>query len=152
MVQRVRLSASVGRRSTSSGSPHSANANSARQGFQGVMKNFEKLLTHLHNNGAQVLYEALEPTFEKSQEYCPKDTGALLESGYLVITDFRGIPTVEMGYGRGGEPDYAVTVHENLEWRHKSPTRAKWLQVAIDEDAQAIQGRVVAGYKVAGGF
>lgn len=152
MVQTVRLNASVGRRSTLSSSPHKADSNSARAGFANVMKNYEKLVAHLHNVSAQVIYEALEPTFRKSQSYCPTDTGTLKASGYIEITDFRNTPTVEIGYGRGGFPDYAVTVHENLEWRHKAPTRAKWLQIALQEDASEIQQRIVSGYKRAGGF
>lgn len=152
MVQKVRLSASVGRRSTSSGSVHKSASNSARAGFAGILKNYRTLISHLHDVSAQVIYEALEPTFLKSQEYCPTDTGALKDSGYLIVTDFRNIPTVEMGYGKGGEPDYAVTVHENMEWRHKAPTRAKWLQVALEEDTNDIPKRIVAGYKQAGGF
>lgn len=152
MVQRVRLSASVGRRSTSSSSPHKANSKTARDGFKGVLANYINLVDHLHGVSADVIYEALEPTYDKSQEYCPEDTGALKASGYIMVTDYRGTPTVEMGYGRGGTPDYAVTVHEDLEWRHKAPTRAKWLQVALEEDANEIQQRIVNGYKQAGGF
>ncbi len=152
MVDKVRLNAKVGRRYTSADSAHSANSKRARAGFNNVLKNFSMLIDHLHDVSPQVMVEALEPTFELSKEYCPEETGALKASGYLEITSFRGTPTVEIGYGKGGSPDYAVTVHENLEWRHKAPTRAKWLQVALEEDAANIQDRIVSGYKRAGGF
>jgi len=99
-----------------------------------------------------VLYNALEPAFELSKEYCPVDTGAMVDSGYLEISTFRGVPTVEIGYGRAGNPPYTVEVHENLEWRHKDPTRAKWLQVALAESAGQIQDDIRRGYRDAGGF
>lgn len=118
----------------------------ARRQMAGVINAYSRLVRHIEEATPEILMEALEPTFEKSQEYCPRDTGELLNSGYLEIRELRGKPTVEMGYGFGGSPSYAVAVHENLEWRHKAPTRAKWLQTAIEEDEQAIQGRIVRAY------
>lgn len=104
-----------------------------------IVEDYERLIHYIEDVTPEVIFDALEPTFEKSKEYCPKDTGDLVKSGYLEIVDGR----VEIGYGRGGNPSYAVTVHENLEWRHKAPTRAKWLQVALDEDEQQIQNRIL---------
>lgn len=155
MVSTVRLNAFVGRKALRGGSIHQEVRDTtrvARASMKGIINNYRKLVDHLEGVTAPVLYEALEPTFAKSLEYCPQDTGALRASGYLEITQFRGTPTVEMGYGAGGSPGYAVAVHENLEWRHKSPTRAKWLQVALAEDATVIQGRIITGLKRAGGF
>lgn len=129
-----------------------ANAVSAKASMAGVIRNYQKVVNNLEGVTPEVLYEALEPTFAKSQVYCPKDTGKLVKSGYLEIVSFRGKPRVEMGYGKNGEPDYAAAVHENLEWRHKSPTRAKWLQAALGEDRIAIQNRIIAGLKRRGGF
>lgn len=99
-----------------------------------------------------LMVEALQPTFEKSQMYCPIDTGALRASGYLEKAGFRGNPRVEIGYARGGQPDYAVRVHENMEWNHAIPTRAKWLQAAVLEDTDAIYDRLGRLYKGWGGF
>lgn len=124
-----------------------SNVYDARASMAGIIKNYKSLIDHIENVTPEILYEALEPTFELSQKYCPKDTGALRASGYLEITKFRGTPTVEIGYGKGGNPPYAATVHENMEYRHKDPTRAKWLQVALSEDAEAIQGRIVSRYR-----
>lgn len=112
-----------------------------------VIMNYTKLVRHLEVVSPDILLDAMQPTFALSQQYCPTDTGRLKDSGYLEITERRGRPTVEIGYGFGGEPPYATAVHENLEWQHKAPTRAKWLQVALEEDAQNIQDRIVADYR-----
>jgi hypothetical protein len=126
--------------------------NDARADMNAVIRNYRRLVEHLQDVSPDVLYEALEPAFELSQEYCPVSTGTMRASGYLEKTTFRGIPTVEIGYGRGGVPEYTVAVHENLEWKHDDPTRAKWLQVALSESAHDIQDRIRQGYRQAGGF
>lgn len=114
--------------------------------MRGVLNNYKRLIRHIEEATPEILLESLEPTFELSQEYCPKDTGALVDSGYLEIVQEGRKPTVQIGYGRGGSPPYTVRVHENLEWRHKSPTKAKWLQAALEEDEKAIQGRIIRSY------
>lgn len=124
-----------------------SNRTDATKGMAGVVRNYERLVKHLTGATPQVLLNALGPTFELSQEYCPKDTGNLVESGYLEVTVSRGAPRVEMGYGKGGKPKYAVRVHENLEWRHKRPTRAKWLQAALEEDSGELPRRLEVEYK-----
>ena len=140
-IGRKRLAASI--------SPETAGyTRSARASMAAIIRNYRRFVKNVEQEMPQVLLAALEPTYEKSQEYCPKDTGALVESGYLEITTFRGNSRVEIGYGKGGDPDYAAAVHENMEWRHKAPTRAKWLQIALEEDASAIQGRITNMLKV----
>lgn len=121
---------------------------SARAGMAQIIRNYRKFVQNVEEAVPDILYEALIPTFEKSQEYCPKDTGALRESGYLEITEFRRRPRVEIGYGLGGEPEYTAKVHENMEYKHKAPTRAKWLQIALEEDAEAIQMRIIKAMRV----
>ena len=95
----------------------------------------------------EITKEALQPTFEKSQKYVPKDTMELHDSGYLEIVSFRGNPKLEMGYAKGGSPRYAAYVHEMTENKHESPTRAKFLESAINEDMFTIIDRVAAGYQ-----
>lgn len=149
MARRVRLKAVVGRkvlRGSFSGDYRQSQMN-VRASMAQVISNYQKLVDALGDSTPEILLEALEPTFEKSQEYCPEDTGRLKSSGYLEITQFRGTPTVEIGYGRGGQPEYTVAVHENLEWRHKAPTRAKWLEVALTEDDKEIEQRIASAYK-----
>jgi hypothetical protein len=96
----------------------------------------------------EVMLEALQPNYEKSQEYVPKQTGRLSRSGYLQIAETsRGNPRVEIGYGYGGDPFYTVFVHEMVNIRHEPPTRAKFLQQAIMEDLDGIFKRLGDGYK-----
>lgn len=125
---------------------------SARADMAGVMKNYQAFCKHMQNCTPEVLLDALKPAFELSQEYVPKKTGALAASGYLHIIAFRGIPTVEIGYGLGGEPDYAAAVHENMEWRHQEPTQAKYLERALDETYDEMWQTVVDELGFAGGF
>lgn len=94
----------------------------------------------------EICLEALEPTFEKSKVYCPKDTHDLVNSGYLEIVKRGKQPYVEMGYAKGGKPRYAPYVHEMLNYRHEAPTRAKWLQHAVQEDFGQIQTLLSQGY------
>ncbi len=96
----------------------------------------------------EVLMHALEPAFDLSQKWVPVDTGKLKSSGYLEILRRGKTPTVQMGYGKRGNPNYAIAVHENLVWRHKAPTRAKFLQEAINSEVGNINNRIVASFRV----
>lgn len=93
-----------------------------------------------------VMMDALEPTFQISQDWCPVDTGDLKASGYLAVTEYRGKPRVEIGYAKGGTPWYAEQVHEDVEMQHTPPTRAKWLQQAVMFDLNGIWHRLGLGY------
>lgn len=95
----------------------------------------------------QIMYDAMMPTFEKSQRYTPKLTGALRESGYLEKVGTKSKPAVVIGYGKGGHPDYTVYVHEMVGIPHREPTRAKFLQSAVMEDLDLIFERLGEGYK-----
>lgn len=95
-----------------------------------------------------IVYDAMEPTFEKSKVYCPKNTGALVNSGYLEVTQRGKSPYVEIGYGKGGKPRYTPYVHEMTGQYHEHPTRSKWLEAAVNEDLFDIFDRVTEGYRV----
>lgn len=105
------------------------------------------ILKGMEDVSEDIILEALEPTFEKAKMYCPKDTHALVNSAYLEKVGFRGRPRVEIGFARGGFPHYAAVVHEALEFKHASPTRAKFLEQAVMEDLDAIRDRIAAGYR-----
>jgi len=111
-----------------------------------------KLLKDIEGASADIMINALQPTFALSQVYCPVDTGALLASGYLEVTEYRNNPRVECGYARGGNPSYAVVVHEDPRFHHKPPTRYKWLQSAMLEDLPNIFDRLGKEYKGALGI
>lgn len=115
--------------------------------MKAVQDDIEYILQQFEDVTPEIAYEALKPTFEKSQVYVPKDTMELHDSGYLEVLSFRGNPRVEMGYAKGGKPGYAMYVHEITSYAHKSPTRAKFLQSAVDEDIGSIIDRVYDGYR-----
>jgi hypothetical protein len=124
----------------------------AAREMQQVVDQFKSWTLHMTNSSGQVLLEALRPTYEKSRTYCPVLTGALIDSGYIEVRRvglLRGWQA-EIGYGRGGQPSYAVTVHEKPVY-HRPPTRHKWLQTALQEDGNEIQQRIREGFKTASG-
>lgn len=125
---------------------------SIKQQMDAIVENFKQWTNHIDEQSANVLEDALEPTFEWSQEIVPVLTGELKESGYLETRSFRGRARVEIGYGRGGLPDYAIVVHEDLEAHHEEPTQAKFLQMPLEADEANIMERIRQGYQFAAGL
>lgn len=111
--------------------------------MESVIRRYSKAIEELKGAGQIILYKIVEPTYELSQVYCPEDKGDLKSSGYIQATN----QFVEVGYARGGKPHYAVYVHEKLENRHFPPTRAKWLQGALEEDIGNYKERARQLYK-----
>lgn len=104
-----------------------------RQEVGEILDAFSDFVSDFEDIVPEVLVDVLEPTFGKALEYCPKDSGALEASGYLEVESRRGKHEIAIGFGRGGQPDYAIFVHE-MPFRHEEPTRSKFLQTALDED------------------
>lgn len=119
----------------------------ANQAMKSIMADLQYIIDETEGTTPEIMKEALEPTLELSAKYCPKDTGALVNSRYLEVTSFRGKPTVEMGYAKGGKPSYAAYVHEMVQIPHKAPTQAKFLERAVNEDIGNVIDRVVQGYQ-----
>lgn len=115
--------------------------------MKAVQNDLEYIMEQFEDVTPEITLEALRPTFELSQLYVPKDTMALHDSGYLEIVSFRGNPKVEIGYAKGGKPEYAPYVHEMTTYHHKSPTSAKFLERAVNEDIGNIIDRVYYGYQ-----
>lgn len=114
-------------------------------------KNFRMLAEHMTEESVQIVLDALRPTFNKSQEIVPKDTLALMKSGYLkAVRDRKGRVQAEIGYAYRGYPFYAVFVHE-MPIPHKPPTQWKYLEQPLKEDMEDIRRRLAAGLKIAGG-
>lgn len=103
----------------------------------GIMKMFEE-------DAPDVMVDALKPNLEQAKLYCPVRTGALADSGYLEVKQFRGNPRVEIGFAKGGNPRYGVYVHE-MPVPHKNGTY-KFLERAIMEDLPGIEARIGARY------
>lgn len=73
---------------------------------------------------------ALQPIFEESQRLVPVLSGALKDSGGIVVERTARGAAGEVFYARGGNPFYAVIVHERTELQHTAPTQAKFLEEA----------------------
>lgn len=106
-----------------------------QQRFQDIVRNYVEVTP-------DALLYALEPTFALSQQFVPVDTGDLRASGYLEVIGRGRRPIVQIGYGKAGRPPYAVIVHENLEAHHAAPTRAKFLEEALNRTESLIPQRI----------
>lgn len=115
-------------------------------------KDFTWYCNQFEEGSMEVLLAALAPTIELASFYCPKKTGALAESAYLEAETFRNGQRVEMGFAKGGQPDYAIIVHEDVEATHEPPTKAKFMQDAIDEDWGNVTTRIAQGYQLMSGL
>ena len=149
-----RFKAKVGRpgaRTSLAGIHPSYERNVSRQ-VDNAVKEFERWVKHMQDESIDVLVEALTPTFEKSRDvYAPIKTGELRRSAFLESRKFRGRAQVQIGFGAGGHPPYAALVHELLGVWYEPPTRVKYLQSALEEDASEIQERIISGFKMASG-
>jgi len=116
--------------------------------FQQIVKTLSDIVGGIDRITGDILEEALEPTLELAKYYCPVDTGALVESGYLDKISGKGYSRVIIGFGKGGEPPYAALVHELVTHHHKPPTRSKFLLAALTEDQADIYARIKAKFKI----
>ena len=149
MAKRIKLRASVGRQNVTDVTPlnESRYVASIRAQLKVITDNFERVAQEMGGASAEVLYDALLPTFRLSQKYVPKDTGRLRDSGFIEKDERSKFPRVVIGYGKNGDPNYAIFVHEMVHISHAPPTRSKYLLSALEEDAASIQRRIVRGYK-----
>jgi hypothetical protein len=108
-----------------------------RQNMDGLLGSLSKFFSDFKEATPDALVEILEPTLGKAITYCPEDTGTLRSSAYLEAETQRGKAVVAIGFGRGGQPSYAIFVHE-LPYQHDAPTTYKFLERAVDEDYQSI--------------
>lgn len=147
MTKRMRVKANIGKSRGAAGRFDASHTAAAQRSSKAITEQILNIFDQFEEASEEIMLEALEPTKELADSYCPVDTGRMLASGYLEVTTFRGKPRVEIGYGRGGTPDYTAYVHENMEMPHDPPTRAKWLQAAVMEDLGGIYSRLATGYK-----
>jgi hypothetical protein len=104
-----------------------------RQQIGGLLDALGEYIDDFDDMIPEAIVEVLEPTLGKAIEYCPKLTGDLVDSAYLEVDSVRRKHAVAIGFGKGGQPDYAIYVHE-MPYKHEEPTRSKFLQTALDED------------------
>lgn len=118
----------------------------ARADMADVIRRYQDLIRNLEMATPTILYNALVPVFNKSQVYVPKKTGALMGSGHLEVgTDERGKPEARITYGDASTP-YAAIVHEFTHLNHEPPTRAKYLQSALEEEMDSFLTSVAVDY------
>lgn len=105
----------------------------ARADMSSIIERYNELISHFEQATPEILENALQPAFDRSQEYVPRDTGALAESGVLEVDDSdpaRAEATITYG---NAETWYAALVHELTNLNHEYPTRSKYLQAALEE-------------------
>jgi hypothetical protein len=139
-----------------------------RQGMTKLLEQVNEMVRahgiHMTDAGAEILYNALLPTFRKSSVYCPVSVdgshggapGALRGTGAMEIIQrsrggVKGQSTIEMSYGRTGRVWYAAFVHEISSYAHESPTSYKFLERAIKEDMKLLPKRIAEEAQKAAG-
>ncbi len=139
------LNISVGRTTLGRGlSPSMANyVEVMREQMKVVQRNMVKVISHIEGVTAEAIRFGLQPIFDKSQLYVPVDTGDLKRSAFIEVRKGASGLSAAIGYARYGRPNYAALVHERLDFRHAPPTRAKFLEGAVNEHIGDFERRVV---------
>lgn len=115
-----------------------------RESMSRILSNYAQLIRNVRNVLPDVLEEALRSTFNKSLMYCPVDTGLLVKSGRLISgRGSNGRAFARISYGNEGAIHYASIVHERTDLHHDAPTRAKYLQSAMEEDLGEFKSRLI---------
>lgn len=105
-----------------------------RVSMSDVIDRYSNLIKMLQDITPSVVQAALMPVFNRSQVYVPKKSGALAASGQLNVFPMEGgTVEAEIVYG-SQEAWYAALVHEFVWLHHDAPTRAKYLQQAMEEN------------------
>ena len=136
MVAPIRTSAFMGRqvfRGEFRGGSQQAMAEAFKASLSDLIGDLTTFFNAVSNITPAVCIEALEPTLGKSLEQVPRETGELADSAYLEVRETKKGALVEIGYGRGGNPNYAIFVHE-MPYQHAAPTKNKFLQDPLEED------------------
>lgn len=125
----------------------------AQKQFRKVEKEVQNFIGHVKANMGGVLLDGLERILDYSKELCPKDTGKLVESGYVATSKIgRNMIAAEVGYAKGGHPDYALIVHEDLTKHHEEPTQAKFLEDAVYDNIDDLADFIKMASKDMAGF
>jgi hypothetical protein len=105
----------------------------ARAEFAEIFRHFNEIVRNLQGITPSALREALEPAYDKSQVYVPRDRGFLANSGRLEV-EWAGKNRCRAQITYGNPTVwYAAIVHERLDLNHDAPTSAKFLSRAMEE-------------------
>jgi len=118
---------------------------SARGSMAGIVRRYELLIRNLESATPDIVRNALEPVFQKALEYVPKKTGALAASGKLEVTGTPGDVEGTITFG-DAKSWYAALVHEYVWLNHEPPTRAKYLQAALEEELDSFLTSLAVDY------
>jgi hypothetical protein len=124
---------------------------SARESMATVVRNYERIIKQLHSVTPDAVRNALEPVFNKSLEYVPYKSGRLSESAILEVEGSPGNIRGSITYGNH-EAWYAALVHEYVWLNHNPPTRAKYLQSALEEEMDSFLTSLAVDYASALGM
>lgn len=123
-----------GRVRTGSVAFHRKNATlSARSSMAEITQRYSNIVKRLKQVTPEAIRHALTPAYELSQMYVPVDTGNLRATGLIRVTEEGNTIVGNINYG-GPDAPYAAIVHERMDLRHTPPTRAKYLQSAMEEE------------------
>jgi hypothetical protein len=126
-------------------------ARAAESSMAKIRKEYERWVKHIQDQNVDVLTESLQPTLELAKVYTPYEFGDLRNSGYVETRRQGTRATSEIGFGKAGHPSYATYVHERVDIKHEAPTRSKFLEAALNEDAGALKLRILAKLREASG-
>ena len=118
----------------------------ARLQMAEIIKAYEKLIRGFKDISPAACEEALRPVFKRAQYYVPEDTGNLWASGKLTSGTKNGKAYANITFGNEEAP-YAAIVHEFVWLHHESPTRAKYLQAAMEEQLNDLLPRLQTAYQ-----
>ncbi len=95
--------------------------------------NAEEVTAEIHRAASRGLRLATEHVLSVSNQRVPHDEGVLERSGAAVVkeSDLRGIVSYDT--------PYAVVQHENLDYNHKPGRTAKFLELAVREEAEVVK-------------
>jgi hypothetical protein len=116
-----------------------------------VIRNYEGIIKQLHDVTPDAVKNALEPVFNKSLEYVPYKSGVLSESAILEVEGTPGNVRGSITYGNHSAW-YAALVHEFVWLSHNPPTRAKYLQSALEEEIDSFLTSLAVDYASALGM
>lgn len=142
MARKIRLK--IGRQRLSKGvRPSEANyTRQIRKQMETIENNLTRVISGIEGLTPSALEYGVKPIFNKSQEYVPVKTRTLKDSGEVDTQITSKGAKVTISYGKGGKPPYAAFVHEIVEYQHASPTRAKFLEEAVNEHLGEVRTRV----------
>jgi hypothetical protein len=119
-------------------------------GFQARLLATQKQMEHLQKQMPFTVRQALqrggEIILEKARYYCPVETGRLRTHSGVSLPEGDELIRVEITFDMA----YAVFVHEDVSKNHASPTRAKFLELAVRETKSEVSWAI--GTAVKSGF